>query len=516
MRRTVGIDISGSSIKVAELNNSGKGVELVSFFNGRLKEGQFSEELVDVLREKIGRGAKTILAIPATFAILRSAVVPFTDVRKIREISRFEAEQYLPFPAEEVVVDFYVIKPEGEGKRIMLVAVRREFIEKHLSLLKKLGVEPEVIDLDSMGLLNLVDEERGTFALVDIGSDTTLISIVSGGVPLLLGVVPKGGNNLTEALATAEEMSRDEAEKKKTEQGLTISENMEVEPCAFRETLASIVNEISYTINAFSLQGSGSEIGKIVLSGGGAGLKNLPEFLKGKLGMDVEQIDGLRGISHNLDENSVSGIRGCGDVAIGLALRGLECRKTEVALNLRKGLVETPVGRRSFIQQVSLISVIVLLCFSIVFIRFHRRWAYLSNVEGQIQKTVAETFPGERFGERSSLEIISILRRRVGESGKRYSDQGGFSTLELLRALSLSIPSSIGVEVTNMRLNEDLIQLEGETNSFETVEKLLKQLSSSGYFREVRVNKADSLHGKVRFRLNIYPGKVTRVKAWGS
>ena len=501
MRKAIGIDISGSSIKVAELAFSRKGVEVVSFFNERLKEGEFSGEVVNVLREKIAHGPRAIYAIPARFAILRSAVVPFRDERKIDQIVRFEAERYLPFPAEEVVVDFYVIGPEAEGKRIMLVAVRRDFIEEHISLLRKVGTEPEIVDLDSMALLNLLDEESGTFVLVDMGNDTTSISIVSGGMPVLLRNIPKGGNSLTEALASAEEISWDEAEKKKIEQGLTISENMEVEPGAFRETLTSIVSEISYTISAFSLQKADSRVEKIVLSGGGAKLDNLPDFLKEKLGLDVVRIDSLRGISHDLDENSVSDIRGCGDVAIGLALRGLKCRKTEVAVNLKKGMAEAPVGRKTLIQSLILISVMVLLCFSLVFMRLHPKHVSLSSLERQIGEMVEETFPGESLGKRSTLEIISIFRRRVEESKKRYSGSGAFSALEVLRALSLTIPSDMGVEVTDMRLNENLIQLEGEASSFETFEELKRELSSSDYFGDVRVDKADSSRGKVSFRL---------------
>ena len=456
MKKVIGIDVSGTSVKAAEVAYSRKGVELVSFFNEKLEDGQFSEELVNVLKEKIAQGAKVVSSIPAKFAILRSAVVPFRDDRKINQIVRFEAERYLPFPAEEVVVDFYVIEPEREGKRVMLVAVRRELIEKHLSLLKGFGVKSEIIDLDSMALLNLLDEERGTFALVDVGCDTTSISIVSGGVPLLLRSIPKGADG--------------------------------------------VENEISYTISAFSLQKADSQVGKVVLSGGGAKLNNLPDILKEKLGLDVVQIDSLRGIQCNLDEEN---IRGCGDAAIGLALRGLKCRKTEVSVNFRKAMGEVSVGRKNLIRQVSLISIVVLLSFSLVFMRFYRRRTYLSTLERQIEKIVEGTFPGESLGKRSSLETISIFRRRVEESKERYSASGAFSTLEVLRALSLSIPSSTGVEITDMRLNENLLQLEGETSSFETVEKLRSNLSSSDYFREVRVDKADSLQGKVKFHLDI-------------
>ncbi len=480
MKRVIGIDISGSSVKAAELVYSMKGVEIVSFLHESLKDNKFSDGFVKVLREKIARGVKVYSAVPAGQAILRTTVLPFKSERKIKEIVKFEAERYLPFPVESAVVDFYIIGPEKDGMRIMLVTVRKEFVEKHLFLLKELGAEPEIIDLDSMALLNLLGEEKGTFALVDIGCRTTSISIVSGGVPQVLRSIPVGGNNLTEALS--------------------------------KDTLMSIADEISYTISAFSLQKAGFKIQKIMLSGGGAKLKNFPEFLKGKLGLDVVQIDSLRDVHCNLDLFRKEGfgeedIRGSGDAAVGLALRGVKRRAAKVSVNLKEGLVERAFGRKKFVTMVVLVSAVLLLGITTVFMRLQWKRVHLLNLEGEIRRVFEGTFPGLTVEPKSSLEMISLLRHRLGK-GRKYDalrEIGIPSILELLRELSITIPESIGVDITDMRLNGNLVQIDGETDSFQAIEKLTKKLSSSDYFRDVRVNQAgaDSLRGKVKFRLDI-------------
>lgn len=481
MKRIIGIDVSGSSVKVCELIHSRKGVEIVSFLHESLKDNKFSDGFVKVLREKIARGVKVYSAVPAGQAILRTTVLPFKSERKIKEVVRFEAERYLPFAVEEAVVDFYIIGPGKDGMRIMLVTVRKEFIEKHLSLLRELGTEPEIIDLDSMALLNLLGEEKGTFALVDIGCCTTSISIVSGGVPQVLRSIPIGGNNLTEALS--------------------------------KDTIMSIADEISYTISAFSLQKAGSKVQKIVLSGGGAKLENFPEFLKGKLGLDVVNVDSLRDVHCNPDLFRKTGvdekdIRGSGDAAVGLALRGVKQRAAKVSVNLKEGLVERAFGKKSFVTMIVLVSAVILLGFSTVFMRLHWKRAHLLNLEGQIIKVFKETFSGSTIKPKSSLEVISLIRHRLGKGRKSYGalrEIGMPSTLELLRELSVTIPESIGIDITDIRLNGNLVQIEGETDSFRTIEKLTKKLSSSDYFRDVRVNQAgaDSLRGKVKFRLDI-------------
>jgi Tfp pilus assembly PilM family ATPase len=76
-RRTIGIDISGSSIKVAEIVYSRMGAEITSFFSEKLKDEEVSAEFTNVLRSKVTRGTMVVSAIPAGQVILRSAVVPF-------------------------------------------------------------------------------------------------------------------------------------------------------------------------------------------------------------------------------------------------------------------------------------------------------------------------------------------------------------------------------------------------------------------------------------------------------
>jgi Tfp pilus assembly protein PilN len=102
--------------------------------------------------------------------------------------------------------------------------------------------------------------------------------------------------------------------------------------------------------------------------------------------------------------------------------------------------------------------------------------------------------------------MISLLRQRVEEGRSRLSAAGELGAglmLDMLRELMVSIPDSVSVDITDIRLDGDSIKIEGEADSFETVEKLLQNLSASGYFEDVRVKQADSLHGRVKFRVDI-------------
>ena len=498
-RRTIGIDVSGSSIKAVEIVYSRMGAEVASFFSEKLKDEEVSAEFANVLRSKVARGARVVSAIPAGQVILRSAVVPFRDEKKIRQIVRFEAERYLPFPAEEAVVDFYVVGPEKQGGcRIMLVTVRRAFLEKHMSFLKGLDAEPRVVDVDSIALLNLLGDERGTVAIVDLGAKVSSVSIISRGVPFYLRTIPVSGDSFTKALAEGEGISWEEAEERKI--------NGEIGSRALGEAMDSIVNELKYTIGAFSLQEPDAGIEKILLSGGGAKLGNLSEFLKERLGIDAAHIDLLGELRHKPDEDLVSRVQGCGDVAVGLALRGVKGKVKKVSLNFREGLLGRAERGKDFVTMAVLISVVVLLGISAVFLRLHWRRSHLFGLEREIKTIFAETFPMEKERARSSLEMISLLRQRVEDGRSRLSAAGELGTgsmLDMLRELMVSIPDSVSVDITDIWLDGDSIKLEGETNSFETVEKLLQGLSASGCFGDVRVKQADSLQGRVKFRVDI-------------
>ncbi len=341
VRRIIGIDIGSSSIKVAELGRSRKGIEVVSFFKKELKDEREMEEVAGILREKVNRGGKVISSIRAGQVILRSIVVPFRDMKKIKQIVRFETERYLTFPAEEAAVDFYMLGYEKQGgSRIMTVTVRRELLEAHLSSLKKLGVEPVVVDVDSMALINFIGEGEKNAAVVDIGADDTSISIVSGGVLVSLRNIRFGGDNFTKVWAEKEKIDIDEAEERK--------KGGKIEASALEESMSLLMSELKYAMGAFSLRGTETAVNKIFLSGGGAKLENLPGFLENRLGVDVVRIEPLSGLVHGLEEASASQAQGCSDVAVGLALRGFKEKEHRAFINLKEGLHEADARGKSF------------------------------------------------------------------------------------------------------------------------------------------------------------------------
>ena len=474
VRRVIGIDIGSSSIKAAELVRSKKGIEVVSFFKKDLKDEQGINEIAGILSGKVSRGAKVISSIRAGQIILRSIVVPFRDIKKIKQIVKFETERYLTFPAEEAAMDFYLLGYEKQGgSRIMTVTVRRELLEAHLSFLKKMGAEPAVVDVDSMALINFIDEGEKNAAVVDIGTENTSISIVSGGAIVSMRSIRFGG---------------------------------EIETSAFEESMSPLISELKYAMGSFSLQGTEAGVNKIFLSGGGAKLENLPGFLENKLETEVVRIEPLSGLVHNFDENSASQIQGCGDAAVGLALREFKEKEGRTFINLKEGLPKAASRGRSFIISVVLMLLAAAVSVFTVFAHFHRKSLYLSNIESQIENSFRQVFPEKWKKGKSTLEIISLLQQKVKKDRRRTGAENGAeagSVLEMLREFAISVPDSIAADITDLRLDGNIIRAEGKTASFKNVDNLSRSISSSDYFGTVLVKEADSVGGKVKFRLEI-------------
>ena len=496
VKRVIGIDIGSSSVKAAELVRSKKGIEVVSFFKKDLKDEQGMKEIAGILREKASRGVKVISSIRAGQIIFRSIVVPFRNIKKIKQIVKFETERYLTFPAEEAAVDFYLLGYEKQGgSRIMTVTVRRELLEAHLSSLKKMGVEPAVVDVDSTALINFIGEGEKNAAVVDIGAENTSISIVSGGVIVSMHSIRFGGDNFTKCWAEKEKVDTDEAEERK--------KAGKIEASALEKSMSLLISELKYAMGAFSLRGTETAVNKIFLSGGGAKLENLPGFLENNLGMDVVRINPLSGLVHALDETSAFQVQGCGDAAVGLALREFKKKEGRTFINLKEGLPKDESCGRSFIISVVLVSLAAAVSVLTVFAHFHRKSSYLSNIESQIENSFRQVFPEKGKKGKSTLEMISLLQQKVKRlpGGENGAEAG--SVLEILREFAISVPDSIAADITDLRLDGSLIHVEGETASFKNVVNLSRSLSSSDYFKTVLIKKADSVHGRVKFRLEI-------------
>lgn len=340
----VGLDIGDSSIKVVELKElgRGRGWEVTALANEPLPQEAIVDGaimdvgiVVDTLRriweQRRIRNKRVATALSGPSVIIRRINVPPMSEQELADQIRWEAEQYIPFPIQEVSLDYHVLEGRSlagdNNMDVILVAARKEKIDDYVSAITQAGLEPAVVDVGSFAALNCLegnynDEVPASAALIDIGASVTSIAVLQNGQSVFLRDISLGGNQYTDALQRELNLSREQAEAAKRREiveGVS-GERVEEIISDVNEGLCQEVQRTVDFVKAFA--GSEQPLESIVLTGGGAKLGGLPEVLARTFGTRAEMLDPFRRVRLPARLEAEFGAAGP-DIAVatGLAMR---------------------------------------------------------------------------------------------------------------------------------------------------------------------------------------------------
>ena len=285
----VGLDIGSSEVKAIELTEIGEQLKITGFGHGIIESPDALQDTVaDVLRNAGIRTKRVATAVSGKSVIVRYVnMVPMED-EELRSALKYEADKYIPFQLDQVVLDCMRLadfgettNPEGSKEmKVLLVAVKQTLIEEHLGTLQGLGLSPGIIDVDTFALgnafeLNLmhsprVEDEEKVIALVDIGSIKTNINIIKNNTSYFSREVYIAGNDFSEAVSRGLGIDNDEAEQLKTnpqDQEDSVEENI-------LPTLDDLGNEIHLSFDYYENQYD-REVDEIYISGGSSQVPRL-------------------------------------------------------------------------------------------------------------------------------------------------------------------------------------------------------------------------------------------------
>lgn len=315
-KRFVGVDIGSHAIKAVELAPAGARYKVLHAGMtetpaGAVKEGAVVEPqalglaLRQVLAKAGIKPGRVVSAVGGQAVIVRELKLPPMSDDELKQAARFEAERYIPYGVREVNMDFDVIGETTEDNQrkmvVLLVAARREIVDKHVQALESAGLQPFVLDVESFAVMRALDTQAhrngdGEAAVfVDLGAETTDIVITEGGAMRLTRNVNIGGDSLTKAIASRMDMEFKTAEQLKEEKGAVL---LEGEPLPDDKTvltlhdvmlpiLGDLATEIRRSLDYFQTRWRESRVGKVVMSGGTARLANLERFLSLELGVET-------------------------------------------------------------------------------------------------------------------------------------------------------------------------------------------------------------------------------------
>lgn len=223
---------------------------------------------------------------------------------------------------------------EKEKYQILLMGAAKKIVQKYMYIFKKVGLNLYSLETESFSLSrSLLDEKSNSVAMiVDIGALNTNISIIKFGVPFLNKSIDVGAVTISKIIASSLNINLERAEQFQYDIGVSIGENQEKNeaiPKIIEDSLSPIINEIKYSFNLYeeyknSILSPEDRIEKIVLSGGGAVIPNLADYLADLLNIKVYIGNPWGRIKHHKDLDMVLEEIGPNfPVAVGLGMRDL-------------------------------------------------------------------------------------------------------------------------------------------------------------------------------------------------
>ena len=394
-RSPVGLDLGRTSITAVQLRYQAAGAALMAAAVDQLPEGLIQEgevRDVDALSFAIKdfwkshkiKGRNVELGLANQKVVVRALEFPILEEKELRSAIEFQAQDYIPIPIEEAVIDYHVLGrftgEDGiEKQKVLVVAAQKVMVMDFINAIKKARLRVAGIDLQAFAMLRsltpksmLEMELEGAVAIANIASDVTNLVVELAGEPQFTRIVPFGGDDFTRAVQDLKGISFAEADALKMETSLSApggppqptqgqppegkgeegqppeggvekvqspeGGNEEVAPPqgeaegtgspaqvqrALELAAGDLADEIRRSLDYYQSQESSAPVSRLILSGGGSLLPNLDKYLSQAFPFEVLTGDPLKRITQNrtnLADEELQALAPRLAIAIGLAL----------------------------------------------------------------------------------------------------------------------------------------------------------------------------------------------------
>lgn len=355
--RLLGIDISPTAVKLVELNLDAGRPQVEAMAVESLPEGVVEDRNlttdVDTIAAAVRRACRSsgtrlkraAVAVPTSSVVTRTITLPVEyGEEEIEAAIEVEATQYIPYPLEEVYLDFEVrggSKATRDSKDVMLVATRREYVDVREEILEEAGLEAAVVDVEAYALENVfaelsrhlyfadtdgkdVSERLGRLrtAVMDVGSIATTLYVFQGAEVVFNREQAIGCDQLTQAIAEAYDLPKNRAEMAKRAGELPDDyADRVLKPFRY-----SIAEQVANALQFFYSSSNHNSVDGMMLMGGGGLVPELSKAIAERVGAPVIVANPFEAMGYAKRVNPSRLLREAPmfNVACGLALRGLQ------------------------------------------------------------------------------------------------------------------------------------------------------------------------------------------------
>ncbi|HTY53679.1 MAG TPA: type II secretion system protein GspL [Candidatus Binataceae bacterium] len=470
--RILAIEISNDVIRAAVAERSWNSFVLTGTFEAKSApdETDLNPALARLVAQT-GNAEVVISAFPGELVAKRLLTLPFHDRRRLEQAVPFALEEHLPFAVDDAVVSYVTVGRENGGSRVLAAMARKDDLSAHLELLASAGLNPKIVTLSAVSLPALLARARNGHAaqhlLLDLDQRRiSLILLSPDGVPSALRTItlaPEAANGHGDVdNVTARALA------------------------AVRQTLIA--------------QSAEAEPPEVVLSGELGTTPEVQHQLSTELALKVRGSDSVdcSGLLEGLTPQRMR-YASCISMLLGEAPRGaipmLDLRRAEFVFRGNQSSL-APLYKPALVALAVALLAILHVTLSAV-----NQYGRLSVLNQQIARAASPA-----LGPRPPENVKAALNSGIADMRKRLKLMGGSSQnspLDILLAVSQSIPSTLTVDIDDMLIDEAGLKISGTADSFGTIDRLKKALGTNDTFGDIEVAdaKAGSDPSKIEFHL---------------
>lgn len=342
----VGVDISASAVKLLELSKSGdhyrverytvEALPLNAVVENAITDVEQVGRAVDRAVKKSGTRCRHVAVAVASSHVITKTITMPSGLREqeLESQIEMEADHYIPYPLEEVNLDFEHIGPsetDPNEDEVVIAACRKEIVDDYVAVVERPGLTPAVIDVDAFAMesaYSLIAKQipgggmEKTVAILDFGATTTHMNVMHNNRSVYTRDHAFGGKQLTEEIQHRYGLSYEEAGLAKKVGGLPDNYQIDI----LQPFMEAMCQETMRALQFFYSSTQYNSVDQVLLAGGCAQISGIDEMIANRVGVpaNVANPFSSMSLSSRIKPQSLSNDAPSLMVACGLAMRGFD------------------------------------------------------------------------------------------------------------------------------------------------------------------------------------------------
>ena len=498
--KILGLDINEDFISAVQVLSGLKGLQVISRSSVMVDKDNNLDRALKEISQKMDLRSDTCMAsISGGGVLYQNLIMPFKEPKKIKQTLPFEMETLVPFPIDDLVIDFNIVK-SSDRSEVLAVSAKKALISEYLERLKTFGISPHLLDIRPVPIalwLLSQGETPDNGLLIDMGLNRiTIVLFIEKRIALVRYASLDGG---FKSPPYAKNMNAERMDAPTREEVESILKSL-------RMTVKNSIRSFTWQIRR------NIDPEKIFLTGIGSLYQWTDDIISQSLGLPVEQINISKDKRIRMDYNIAADWNpALMDGALSLAVREI---KKGHGFNLLKGEF---AGKKNFLKAIKELrkaGIFIIAILMFLMLDFGADYYFLKKRYEAVEQRCAEVF-SRIFPDMKNVKYpVLQMRQKIDELKKSAAILPGDinkeqKVLDLINDISQRVPKTSDVDVTNMVIDTETVRISGETDTFNTVDSLKSEMKSSGYFNDITINSAklDRTGKRVDFEIKLQRNK---------